>query len=371
MRTKPLEAVIVSVLFAAPLGAQQASTGRDYQVTGRIVMGDRSPVPLTVSVELVCNGQVRKRVRPYANGDFSVPLGTDASDSPDVATPTDLFGGQKIPFDTRSAAVSPGASAGSDAGRFDLSGCEVRAVLPGYQSNEIALGPRRLLDKPDIGQLVLRRTMTPDGTAVSANTQAAPVKARTAFDTARKDLQKEKPDYAHAARELEKAVDAYPVFSAAWNLLGRTRLALSDADGARAAFGKSISADPKYVEPYIHLARLEVNEARWGETINLMTQVQQLNPYLPDAHYLRALAHFQLAEFDAAEKWALEVQKNSDLGPYPVIHYILGAIDARRGNFDSAAVKLRQFLQTKPDAATAEAVSKILAEWAKIDQVTP
>ena len=48
MRTKPLEAVIVSVLFAAPLAAQQSPNGRDYQVTGRIVMGDRSPVPLTV-----------------------------------------------------------------------------------------------------------------------------------------------------------------------------------------------------------------------------------------------------------------------------------------------------------------------------------
>ena len=355
-RTLP-EAAVVSFLFAASLWAQQAPTGRDYQVTGRIVMGDRSPVPLTASVELLCNGQVRKRVRAYTNGDFSLPLGTDASDPPDVATPTDLFGGQKIPFDTRPVAASSGASAGSDAGRFDLSGCEVRAVLPGYQSNQIALGPRRLLDKPDIGQLVL--------------TQAAPDKARKAFDTALKGLQKENPDYANAAKELEKAVDAYPVFAAAWNLLGRTRLALTDAGGARAAFGKSISADPKYAEPYIHLARLEVDEGRWGETINLMTQVQQLNPYLPDAHYLRALAHFQLGEFDAAEKWALEVQKNSDLQPYPVIYYILGAIDARRGNFDSAAAKLRQFLQTNPDAATADSVRKILAEWAKADQVIP
>lgn len=357
MRRTLLEAVVVSFLFAASLWAQQAPTGRDYQVTGRIVMGDRSPVPLTASIELLCNGQVRKRVRAYTNGDFSLPLGTDASDPPDVATPTDLFGGQKIPFDNRPAAVSSGASAGSDAGRFDLSGCEVRAALPGYQSNLIALGPRRLLDKPDIGQLVL--------------TQAAPDKARKAFDTALKGLQKEKPDYANAAKELEKAVDAYPVFAAAWNLLGRTRLALTDAGGARVAFGKSISADPKYAEPYIHLARLEVDEGRWGETINLMTQVQQLNPYLPDAHYLRALAHFQLGEFDAAEKWALEVQKNSDLQPYPVIYYILGAIDARRGNFDSAAAKLRQFLQTNPDAATADSVRKILAEWAKADQVTP
>ena len=64
----------------------------------------------------------------------------------------------------------------------------------------------------------------------------------------------------------------------------------------------------------------------------------------------------------------LEVLKASDIEHYPVTYYILGAIDARRGDFESAAAKLRQFLQTKPDAETAESVRKILAEWAADDQ---
>jgi hypothetical protein len=136
MRRTLLQAGVVSFVFAASLSAQQAPAGRDYQVTGRVVMGDRSAVPLTASVELICNGQVRKRVRAYTNGDFTLPLGANGSEAPDVSTPTDLFGGQKIPFDTRSPAASSGAAAGSDAGRFDLSGCEVRAVLPGYQANQ-------------------------------------------------------------------------------------------------------------------------------------------------------------------------------------------------------------------------------------------
>jgi tetratricopeptide (TPR) repeat protein len=249
-----------------------------------------------------------------------------------------------------------------------LSGCDVRAVLPGYQSTVIALGPRRLLDTPEIGQLVLRRGVAPDGVAVTANTLSAPQRARAAFDNARKILEKEKPDYAKAAKELERAVSEYPGFAAAWNLMGRTRLALNDAVGSRDAFSKSIEADPKYVEPHMHLARLEADEGRWGDAINAITQVQALNPHLPEAHYLRAFAHFQLSEFDSAEQSALEVQKLSDLDRYPLTYYILGAIDARHGNFESAAVKLRQFLQTKPDAQLAESVTKILAEWALEDQ---
>ncbi len=356
MRTK---AIAVAALSVLPLAthAQLPNVESGYQVTGRLLMADGTPVPPNGAIELTCNGKLNKRVRPYTNGDFVLMLGNDASELPDVVAPGNGVG-QRVPFDPRWNAPST-----SDAGRFDLSGCEVRGVLPGYQSNVIAIGPRRLLDKPDIGQLVLRRGVAPDGIAVTANTLSAPEKARRAFGNARKILEKDKPEYAKAARELEKAVIEYPRFAAAWNLMGRTRLALNDTVGSREAFNKSIEADPKYAEPHLHLARLEADEGHWGDTINAITQLQLLNPHLPEAHYLRAFAHFQLGEFDSAEQSALEVQKLSELDRYPLTHYILGAIDARRGNFESAAVKLRQFLQTKPDAQLAESVSKILAEW--------
>jgi TolA-binding protein len=366
MKSHAAAAAVLSLLLPPPLPAQQAASGGDYHVTGKVVMQDRSAVPLTAAVELLCNGQVRKRVRTYTNGDFSLPLGNDSSEAPDLTTPTDLFGGQKIPFDPRPSGAAVGSPSGGDAGRFELSGCELRAALPGHLSNVIALGPRRLLDKPDVGQLVLRRMA--DGATISANTLSAPPKARSAFESARRSLEKEKPEYANAAKDLEKAVGEYPSFAAAWNLLGRTRLALKDESGARDAFGRSMSADPKYADPYIHLARLEIEQGRWADTVNWAGQALQRAPYNADANYLNALANFQLGEFAAAEESALEVEKSFALEQYPLTYYILGATEARRGDFESAATRLRQFLQTKPDAETAESVRKILAEWAEDDR---
>ena len=43
----------------SPLQAQQPSAGT-YQVTGRVVMEDGSPVSSAMSVELICSGRIRK-----------------------------------------------------------------------------------------------------------------------------------------------------------------------------------------------------------------------------------------------------------------------------------------------------------------------
>ena len=51
-------------------------------------------------------------------------------------------------------------------------------------------------------------------------------------------------------------------------------------------------------------------------------------------------------------------------------HYILGAIKAQRGDFESAAARFRDFLATKPDAATAQAVGELLTDWEREGKIT-
>jgi cytochrome c-type biogenesis protein CcmH/NrfG len=363
MKCPPVVLVALCVLLACPLQAQQRDAAPGNQVTGRLIMEDGSPIPSSAAVELRCQGQVRRRVRAYANGDFSLLLGADSSETPDISVPADLVGG-KVPFDTRPTGRATG---GGDIGRFDSSGCDLRALLPGFQSNTIAIGPRRAMDNSDVGTLLLRRLVAPDGAVMLASTLAAPEKARKAYEHAWMYLQMEKPDYANAAKELAKAVEGYPAFAQAWNLMGRTRFAMADGGGARDAFRRSILADSKYAEPYVQLARIEMQSGDWAETIRWASQAQQLTPYDPDANYLSAFASFQLGDFDAAEQSALEVERSSALSRFPVAYYILASAEARHGEFEIAAARLRQFLQTNPDPDTAVSVRAILAEWSALD----
>src|SRR5436190_24218637 len=118
MKSGPIALAALSLLLSSPSWAEQQNAAPGNQVTGRVVMEDGSPVPASVSVELKCHGQIRRRVRPYTNGDFTLVLGSDSSETPDIAVPGDLFG-SKVPFDPRSGTGSVAAGGGGDVGKFD------------------------------------------------------------------------------------------------------------------------------------------------------------------------------------------------------------------------------------------------------------
>lgn len=330
-------------------------------LTGKVVMEDGLPLPEPVAVELVCGGQVRKRIYSQTNGDFTVVIGDDRMGSSldaDIAGPSG--GGQ---FSRPGDPFADRLGIGGDPGRVDLSNCELRASLSGFTSSRAWLGIRRTLDKPDVGTIILSRISKADTSTVSFNTLAAPEKARKAYDNAKKLFFKAPPDHSKATKELEKATREYPAYAAAWNLLGRVRLALDDEPGAREAFDKSVSADPKLVEPYIHLATLEAQHARWAETVKWVDQIEQLSPAIPHANYLSAFANYQLGRFDQAEKSARVVEKSAEAKRFAMAFYILGAIHAKRGEHEPAATEFRRFLELDPNSKTSATVARILADW--------
>jgi hypothetical protein len=333
-------------------------------LSGRVVLDDGSPLPDSVSVELICNGSIRTRVYSTSKGDFSITLGGNRTAS---AFEADIGGpgigtspNQGIGISTSDRTTG---SFFSDPGRVDLSSCEVRARLAGFQSNTISLGFRRALDNPDIGTIFLHRLGNVQGTVISYNTLAAPEKAKKAFEKARKELEKKEPNRTKVTQELEVAVKEYPAFASAWTLLGKERIVQKNNAGAVEAFEKSIATDPKYIEPYLYLAMLRVDEGRWADAAKLTNQIQQLNPSIPHAHYLGAIAHYQLGEFDQAEKSLGEVQKSSEANRYPLIHYMLGGIFASRGQYDSAGSEFRRYIEMKSDPALKDKLTKVLTEW--------
>ena len=65
------------LLLGSPAWGQQRDAAPGNQVTGRVIMDDGVPVPSSATVELRCNGRIRRRVRPFTNGDFAVLIGAD------------------------------------------------------------------------------------------------------------------------------------------------------------------------------------------------------------------------------------------------------------------------------------------------------
>jgi Flp pilus assembly protein TadD len=383
-------------------GLNQPEFQRPIFLSGQVMLADGTPPGEPATIERVCWGHRRPETYTDSKGRFSFQLGArnslafaDASTSP----ASDVFGASPAPsplmsgpltnpmvdgtrldrfdpcaleadFKSNSGGEGSQASTGTPRvnafGRVDLSGCELRASLPGYRSESVQLNQRSIFDKPDIGVIILHRIAKGQGISVSATSLAAPKQARKAYEKALKELRKRdaksrKPK--KAIKELEKAVAEYPEYAAAWTLLGRTRLAVNDTEGAREAFDKATKADPKYLSPYIPLLRMELNEERWAEVNLVSERLLSLNPHMTEVQYYRAVAAFNLGKMDLAEDLALGVQSSEGMGKFAGTHRLLGMIHARQGNFPLAATAYRDFLAAQPMGPTAKDLRRQLTEW--------
>ena len=121
----------------------------------------------------------------------------------------------------------------------------------------------RYLDNPEIGTIVLRRNGKVEGTTVSITSLLAPKDAQKAYQKGRDAARKSK--WEEARKQLEIAVGLYPKYAVAWSELGATLEQLKDVDGARKAYQQALAADPKFVNPYLQLARIDLDQQAVAE----------------------------------------------------------------------------------------------------------
>ncbi len=357
-------------------GGQQTSQPtqrRDRQrplfLSGKVILDDGREPDRPVRVELICQGTVMRQEYASSSGTFSLELnrgGGQNSLQPIGASVSGSGYGGNL---GGGFSAGLGGNLGLNQGDFgdgrsqNLSSCEVQAQLAGYQSDVVTLGPRRALDNPDVGVIVLHAIDGRQGGTISLKTLAAPKDAKKAWENAGKELTKEKPNFAKATKELEKAVEIYDEFAAAWYMLGEVRVVQKDRSGAVEAFELAIAADADYSKPRVSLAFIALEEERWEDAAQLADDALQISPDLIKAHYFKAVANSSLGRIDLAEVSALRVQGSNEAQYYPLVHYVLGWVMSQKGDFEAAEVLFRQFLEIQPEARLSERLREQLADW--------
>lgn len=356
--------------FPQPGEQQQQPTFQEMRrpvfLTGKVIMEDGTPPPDSVTIERMCNGLARPEGYTDSKGRFSIELGRNTMMMADAS----VSGANDPAFSGMGGLSSSRGGFGSTANPMgglserDLMGCELRATLPGYRSDVVMLTGRKLLDNPDVGTIILHRMGNVEGTTISATSLHAPKDARKAYDKGREALRKQK--WADAQKQLEKAVQVYPEFAAAWYELGRSLESQEQLDKAREAYGKSLAADPKFVNPYLQLAGLAARDKKWQEVADTTDRVVRLNPIdFPGAYFFSSIAHYNLKNLDAAEKSAREGIKTDTQHRFPKINHVLGVILAQKGEFTAAAGFMKDYLKFAPKASDADVVKNQLAELEK------
>ena len=346
---------------------QRSTRQRPLFLSGKVVLGDGREPGEQVRVELICQGTVMRQEYASSNGTFSMELnrgGQDSLQPLDASISATGYSNLGGGFD-----AGLGGNTGLNQGNVgqgrsqNLSSCEIQAQLAGYQSDVVTLGPRRALDNPDVGVIVLHRMDGREGGTISLKTLAAPKDARKAYEKAGKELTQKKPNLSKATKELEKAVEIYDEFAAAWYMLGEVRVAQKDRSGAAEAFERAVAADADYASPRVSLALIALEEERWEDAAQLADEALEISPDHIKAHYYNAVANSSLGNTDRAEASALRVQGSNEVQNYPLVHYVMGWIMSQREDFDSAAAQFRQYLEIQPEARLAGRLREQLADW--------
>jgi tetratricopeptide (TPR) repeat protein len=313
-------------------------------ISGRVALEGGGTLSEPVAIERVCNGAARREGYTDFKGHFQLQIGTQTMGFQDASEsdPRTSLGG------TMRTAPSFG-----NRQRANLEGCELRAMLAGFQSSSVILRPSMGDNfQIDVGTILLKRMGDVKGSAVSVTSIAAPKDAQHAFEKGTKAFLDEK--LPEARKELEKAVRIYPQYAAAWSKLGDVQHRQQNVAEAKTSYEKALQLDPQYVNPMFGLALVAVVEKNWQEAAQLTAQVMSANRFaFPAAAFYNAAANYNLGKYDLAEDSARKFKAADTAHTHPDVSLLLSNLLSRKQDFAGAAQQIREYLELVPNAVEA------------------
>jgi tetratricopeptide (TPR) repeat protein len=330
-----------------PAKATTQDLERPVFVSGKVVLPDGSP--LTESAAIVSTCSDRKRIETYTDsrGNFSFEL----------KKKTNTMGVQ-----------SADSSGDSDSAFnqtndiFQYQNCELQAVLAGFKSERVMLGSHvtATMGSSDVGKIILHPVGGDGASVMSATSLAAPNSARKAMDKGRELATKNKIPEAMAA--LQKAVEIYPKYAAAWMELGSLQYSQRDRAAAQHSFEQAHAADPNYSKPYLGLIQSAMDAQNFQAAIELTHQALALNSAWPYVWLSQGTAQFNLGDLAAAENSARSGMKVDPDHRLSRLNFLLAMVMRQRNDYVQAAEYMREYLKYSALPADQAEAQKQLAE---------
>ena len=130
---------------------------------------------------------------------------------------------------------------------------------------------------------------------------------------------------------------------------------------AEEMFRKAIEIDPKWMEPYVNLAQLQMVSDDFPEMFKTTAKALELDANQPFLHFFQAVGFFNTQQLDAAEKEALLAEQNEKHGSIPEVQMLLGNVYEARGKKAEALARYRLFLNQAQQSSSAPKVAAHVA----------
>jgi VWFA-related protein len=316
-------------------------------VKGRVTMEDGSAPPKRVAIERIC-GDRGHHVETLANREGRYMLRRAV-----------VVGSIEDPSSaTRNDAVITGSRT-----------CELIAALSGFESTKINIDdwvksgatglPTLILGKPGLEE----RLREERGSEV-------PREALKAWVQASKNI--EAQQWTEAERQLRDMTRRRPNFVQAWHLLGTIQENAKKPAEARKSYLRAIAMDPRWLEPYAAVARLDIEQKNWEAAVQSTARWIEADKRQrhPEAYVENALARLHKRDLDGAESSVREAIRLDQKGLMPRAEYVLAAILLERRDRPGAVEHLEKYLKLDPAAANAGAVRELIAKISAPTQET-
>lgn len=329
------------------------TSSRPMFISGKVMLTGGGSLPEPVAIERSCDGVLRREGYSDSKGQFSFQLGVnnafqDASE-----------GGANV-GGARAAGRPPNSTMARTTTNI-MGRCEFRAVLAGYQSTTVTLRADGGTWQIDLGTIFLKRLANAPGTTISVTSMNAPKDAMHHYEKAQKEAE-EKPD--DALKSLNKAVEKYPQFAAAWNLMGDIHRRENKVDSAREDYIHAMQADPQFVSPTYSMALMSMQGKKWEEAIKYSDEVIKLNAAaFPMAYFFNAAANYNIQQFAPAEESGKKFKAMDAQHAHPDVCLLLSYIYARKQDYKSAAQEIRDYLAAVPNSPNADSLQKDLKQF--------
>ena len=328
------------------------SLSRPVYVSGNVILQGGAVPPEPIPIERVCNGVAHREGVTDSKGEFQIELGSKTE--------------QESIENTQIIGDPQPAKPGNPTRQVGYEGCELRAILPGYQSTSLLLRVEQEFGPLHAGTIVLTRMGNVEGATISMTSLAAPKEARQAYEKGRKESAQKK--FTDAEKNLNKAVQLYPQYAAAWYLLGELHRQEKQLDQAIKDYSQSTTCDPQFVSPYFGLAVIAIDQKRWEDAEHLTSKIIHLNPTaFPLAYFFNGAANINMGNVDAAEQSARKFQELDVNHRTPDVSLLLAKILEVKQDYAGAAQQLRNYLALVPGSPHA---AEIKADADRLDTLS-
>lgn len=188
--------------------------------------------------------------------------------------------------------------------------------------------------------------------------QEVPGEARKAYEQAQKELEEGRKD--QALSSLQRAVDLFPTYFAALDLLGQEQVKRGNYEGAKTLLTRAVAVNRRSPSTWYALGYAQYKLRQFPDATESLNKSASYNPNSINTQLVLGTVQRRQNQWQAAETHLQRAKTLSKDNPVPEVHWQLALLYNQTNRAAAAADELELFLKAQPDTRDEVRIRKVI-----------